>query len=205
MINVLYIVKNPTDSIISELQNYPNFNLRVRYDISSVTENDINDSDVTVSELPIKTKSPCIRIFEQNTILEGYQEAEDFICRPASSQELVARIMRLIEPVNRKKDKNSFKDGALSIDYESAHVRYRGELIHLTLYEYKLLCLLARRRGELVTYSEILQAMWESPIGNEMLSIRVFVNAIRRKLAAAGAAENIIRTHAGKGYSLDLH
>ena len=95
-----------------------------------------------------------------------------------------------------------FERGALRIDFSSATVHLGEEQIHLTLLEYKLLALLAQSYGRVVTYKEILSALWEYPIGSEMLSIRVFVAAIRSKLAAAGATEQYIVNRMSKGYEL---
>jgi DNA-binding response OmpR family regulator len=103
----------------------------------------------------------------------------------------------LVAPENR-----IFEKGELKIDLTCAEVTVNGEHVHLTLIEYRFLTLLAKGYGRLVTYKEILNCLWECPLGNEMRSVRVFVNAIRRKFAAAGATEEHIITHASKGYQL---
>ena len=107
------------------------------------------------------------------------------------------RILRLISPKNR-----IFSHNGLKIDFQSAAVELNGSSIHLTLFEYKLLALLAKNHKNLVTYDQIMHSLWNTPIGNEMLSIRVFVNAIRKKFAATGAIQEYILTCAGKGYKL---
>ena len=199
MVNVLLILKNEAEALLNELKGSSELSVKT----SEVpTEDEILAMDIIVTDKPMTAKKPVVLICDTESLGDAAYTASDFVCRPIRTAELIARIMRLIAPATRKSEQNVFRDGELTIDFENATVHFSGTLIHLTLFEYKLLCLLAQNHGKLVTYDQILHSLWESPIGNEMLSIRVFINAIRRKFAAAGAMEDIIKTHAGKGYSL---
>lgn len=190
--------------LCSELQKNENyFPILISDSVHVIDGNDtvcIFGSEFTdgVSQLSIKK----IIAFEKqdiNTSLMRSANADDFVALPISVNELTARIELLFE------DRSFLEKNELLVDFKSCRVLINGHLLHLTLLEYKLICLLAKSNGALVTYEEILKELWESPIGNEMLSIRVFVNAIRRKLKAAGALKTFIKTHSGKGYSLNIN
>ena len=201
MINVLLTAKNGGEDIFNGLRAYPE--LSVKLTDTHQTQVQGFCADVIVSDVLTETEKPLILILDSEEISKSAFKVDDFVKTPVCIAELAARIMRLIAPVTRKTEQKVFKMGRLTVDLENAAVFFDSTQIHLTLFEYKLLCLLVQKQGAIVSYSEILHSLWESPIGNEMLSIRVFVNAIRRKLAIAGAMEDIIRTHAGKGYSLE--
>lgn len=161
---------------------------------------DFASADVIITDRPHSFcgNGKTIAVFERHKVEPSTALlADDLMILPIEADELHARILRLIAPENR-----IFEKGELKIDFESAEVTVLGERIHLTLIEYRFLALLAKNHGRCVPYKEILAGLWECPIGNEMLSIRVFVNAIRRKFAVAGAIEKHIITHASKGYEL---
>ena len=157
-------------------------------------------ADVTVTDkadLPTQ-KAKLLRIISTDRLEAAAMDtADDIILAPVNVRELKVRISRLIAPENR-----IFEKGELKIDLSRAEVTVNGERIHLTLIEYRFLALLAKGYGRLVPYKEILTSVWECPLGNEMQSVRVFVNAIRHKFATAGATEEHIITHASKGYQL---
>lgn len=114
----------------------------------------------------------------------------DFITYPIREDELIFRIERLLF------DDGLFENGALTIDTYRCIVTIDGMQVHLTMLEYKLLCLLAGSCGKTVDYQTIMRELWGSPIGSEIRSVRVFVNALRKKL---GTAE-LIKNAMGKGY-----
>ncbi len=119
---------------------------------------------------------------------------DDFVVYPFTYDELIARIKRLTA------DESIFYNGELCVDFKSCTVTLCKKTIHLTMLEYRLICLLARSMGSTVCYEAILSALWGSPIGNEIKSLRVFVNAIRAKLGDYGG--KLIKTVTGKGYMM---
>ena len=192
-------------NIAAELEKYGNYGLRVTSDESFDATTECVDVTVTPFSERAPKGSKIIAVTDpEPEALSLAAKADDFICRPISSIELNARIMRLIAPVNAETPQKELVLGALRIDLERAYVTYSGQMIHLTLYEYKLLCLLMQAGGQTVTYKQILSALWENPIGIEMRSVRVFVNAIRAKLSAAGADGGLIKTVSGKGYFIPV-
>ena len=197
MTKILLHCITDADKIATELQNISNSDLRVT---SSEGLNENFDADIIVSAYPHSAlqSTKIIRVLTLSSeLLDDALTSDDIIFEPFSAKELYARIMRLIAPENRV-----FQHKGLKIEYKYTRVSFNDVNISLTLYEYKLLSLLAQKHRTLVSYNEILHALWDNPIGSEMLSIRVFINAIRKKLALAGANDDLIRTHAGKGYEL---
>jgi DNA-binding response OmpR family regulator len=91
--------------------------------------------------------------------------------------------------------------GDLSYDPESREVRRRGEIVRLTAREGALFELLLRRRGKVVSRSEIQARIWEDSFDLSTNIIDVYINALRRKLDA-GEKERLIQTVRGVGYRL---
>ena len=190
-------------NIAAELEKYGNYGLRVTSDESFDATTECVDVTVTPFSERAPKGSKIIAVTDpEPEALSLAAKADDFICRPLSSIELNARIMRLIAPVNAQTPQKELILGALRIDLERAYVTFRGQMIHLTLYEYKLLCLLSQNCGNVVRYKVILEELWANPIGNEILSLRVFVAALRKKLQAVSTDEVYIQTHMGEGYCM---
>ena len=93
-------------------------------------------------------------------------------------------------------------NGSLHIDY-AAGCAYIGENeIHLTPIEYKLLCLLAKNTGKVLTHNYILKEVWGSYSASEVGSLRVFMAMLRKKLQSSEGAQPYIQTHIGIGYRM---
>ena len=190
MVKIFFDLSDSESVLPSELRKAGGFVISEAKDSSDVIITDKKDCTAE--------KTRVLRIISDARLDEAEADsADDIIFSPISLMELKVRISRLIAPENRL-----FEKGELKIDLTRALVTVKGERIHLTLIEYRFLALLAESYGRIVPYKEILSSLWECPLGNEMLSVRVFVNAIRRKFAAAGATEAHIITHAAKGYEL---
>ena len=93
-------------------------------------------------------------------------------------------------------------NGNLKIDYVSGCVYLSDEELHLTPMEYKLLCLLAKNMGKVLTHKYILQNVWGSSWENDVASLRVFMATLRKKLEQKGEGVQYIQTHVGIGYRM---
>ena len=213
METVLLLDTTGADLLAKKLEKYGNYQLRVASSdelCALVFDNGAPAVTVTPTPENAPEKSKVIALCSEGELENGVpKNVSDFVCEGFTEAELNARIMRLIAPVTVQNEKsepkrkpNEIVIGALKIDISRAEVSYSGQPLHLTLYEYKLLSLLALAGGEIVTYKQILSSLWENPIGIEMRSIRVFINAIRSKLTSVGCDGDLIKTSAGKGYSL---
>ena len=132
--------------------------------------------------------------------------ADDYLTKPFSVEELLARL-RVTQrhfALMRQDGKNEsvFENGDLKIDYAAGCAWLSGTELHLTPIEYKLLCLLSRNIGKVLTHTYITQQIWGSSWENDVASLRVFMATLRRKLEGGPEAKQYIQTHIGIGYRM---
>lgn len=154
----------------------------------------------TWSDVPIIIVSA--RSEERDKITALDKGADDYLTKPFSVDELLARL-RVIQRRLMKSENISvteFVNGRLRIDYVSGCVHLDDEEIHLTPIEYKLLCLLAKNVGKVLTHKYIIQSVWGTPADNSEASLRVFMATLRKKLSDRSQA--LIQTHIGIGYRM---
>lgn len=132
--------------------------------------------------------------------------ADDYLTKPFSVEELLARLRvtqrRLALMGNETVSQAVFVNGNLKIDYISGCVYLSEEEVHLTPIEYKLLCLLAKNTGKVLTHKYILQNVWGSSWENDVASLRVFMATLRKKLEQKEEGVQYIQTHVGIGYRM---
>lgn len=154
----------------------------------------------TWSDVPIIIVSARSEDRDKITALD--KGADDYLTKPFSVDELLARL-RVIQRRLMKSENISvteFVNGRLRIDYVSGCVHLDDEEIHLTPIEYKLLCLLAKNVGKVLTHKYIIQSVWGTPADNSEASLRVFMATLRKKLRDSSQA--LIQTHIGIGYRM---
>ena len=95
-----------------------------------------------------------------------------------------------------------FVNGSLRIDFAAGCAYVSEEELHLTPIEYKLLCLLARNCGKVLTHKYITQQLWGATWENNVASLRVFMATLRKKLEASPDTSMLIQTHVGIGYRM---
>ena len=96
----------------------------------------------------------------------------------------------------------TFENGALKIDYAAGCAYLSGEELHLTPIEYKLLCLLAKNVGKVLTHTYITKEIWGSAWENDVASLRVFMATLRKKIEKDPDSPQYIQTHIGIGYRM---
>ena len=95
-----------------------------------------------------------------------------------------------------------FVNGALKIDYAAGCAFLEEEELHLTPIEYKLLCLLSRNVGKVLTHTFITQNIWGSSWENDVASLRVFMATLRKKIEKGEDSPQYVQTHIGVGYRM---
>ena len=133
--------------------------------------------------------------------------ADDYLTKPFSVDELLARLrvtqrrLALIK-ADTAKETPIFTNGALKIDYAAGCAYLDGAELHLTPIEYKLLCLLSKNVGKVLTHTYITQQIWGSSWENDIASLRVFMATLRKKLENGKDGQQYIQTHIGIGYRM---
>lgn len=133
--------------------------------------------------------------------------ADDYLTKPFSVDELLARLRVALRRVRYDSDKlgeesSVYQNGDLKIDYAAGCVYLSGREIHLTPIEYRLLCLLAKNTGKVLTHNYILNEVWGSPTASDTPSLRVFMATLRKKLEKDPGHPQYIQTHIGVGYRM---
>jgi len=144
---------------------------------------------------------------DELTRIRGLEEgADDYIVKPFSHTELLARIKAVLRRASRRApwDAPQVLSGAgLAIDPNRRRLHVDGQPVDLTNSEWALLSYLLKNQGKVVSTQALATTVWGSSYV-EGSAIRMCIRRLRRKLGDASGTHEIIRSHRGIGYSFDL-
>ncbi|MEA2297032.1 MAG: two-component system, OmpR family, operon response regulator KdpE [Solirubrobacteraceae bacterium] len=127
--------------------------------------------------------------------------ADDYITKPFSPRELVARLQAALRRAQPDPGEPVIEVDGLQVDLSSRVVRREGEEVHLTPIEFDLLRALVRNRGRLLTHRSLLQEVWGPAYVNDVATLRTSIARLRRKIEPDdGQGPRYIRTDPGVGY-----
>jgi two-component system KDP operon response regulator KdpE len=130
--------------------------------------------------------------------------ADDYLTKPFSTDELLARIRVALRHAQPEAQEPIFRWGDLSVDLSRRLVLLRGEAVKLTPTEYALLRLMIQHAGKVLTHQQILRAVWGTEYVNETHYLRVYFAQLRQKLEDNPALPKMLITEPGVGYRLTL-
>jgi two-component system catabolic regulation response regulator CreB len=129
--------------------------------------------------------------------------ADDYVVKPFSPREVAARIRVILKryevPSQVKPD-----DSILVVNRESASAVYCGELLNLTRFEFLILAMLFEHPQRVFSRNQLLDAIWPDQSGSMERSIDTHIKTLRSKIKIVRPESELIKTHRGLGYSLEL-
>jgi len=130
--------------------------------------------------------------------------ADDYVPKPFSPRELVARVQAVLRRTRGAGGEAGTRPASgFEHDVAGLRVRYHGQLLELTRYEYRLLATLLARPGAVFSRAQLLDLAWGDALDTGDRTVDTHVKTLRAKLHAIVPGADPIRTHRGLGYSLD--
>ena len=196
--------QNGTDAILEASSHNPDIVL-LDLGLPDIDGVDVIKKIRTWSNMPIIVISARSEDTDKIDALDA--GADDYLTKPFSVEELLARLRVTQRRLNMMQNETSaeasvFTNGKLRIDYAAGCAYLDNEELHLTPIEYKLLCLLSRNVGKVLTHTFITQNIWGSCWNNDIASLRVFMATLRKKLEKDANSPQYIQTHIGVGYRM---
>ena len=131
--------------------------------------------------------------------------ADDYLTKPFSVDDLPARMrgtLRRRHYIKAAAQDAGFVNGDRTVDYAAGTATLAGQELHLTPLEYRLLCVLCRNAGRVLTHTYLTREIWGSALDSDIASLRVFMATLRKKLQPRPDSPQFIQTHVGIGYRM---
>jgi two-component system, OmpR family, KDP operon response regulator KdpE len=141
-----------------------------------------------------------VRNAERDKVMALDAGADDYVVKPFSMAELLARIRAALRRRLPQEKVTSFSTKDFAVDFETRHVTVKGRDVHLTPKEFELLRHLISNAGKPITHRRLLQAVWGPDYGDEPEYLRVMINQLRKKIESDPGRPKLILTEPWVGY-----
>ena len=163
------------------------------------------DGQLVCRELRASSDVPIIvltsRVTEVDEVLSMTLGADDFIPKPYSLRVLIARMQALLRRTRGATERSVLRHRCLELDTARSMAQHGEESIELTKNELRILSLLMRRAGTIVSREAIMRDLWDSETFIDDNTLTVNINRLRTTLAKIGVTD-YLTTHRGQGYSV---
>jgi two-component system, OmpR family, KDP operon response regulator KdpE len=173
---------------------------------------DVNMPDMSGLEVCRKIRrsfeGPILMVTVRNTEADKIAAldsgADDYIVKPFSVGELLARIRATLRRFTPEEPLQKIELPGLTIDFEKRMVELCGQRVHLTPKEFDVLQVLATQQGRPVTHEKLLQTVWGPDHGGDTENLRVVIKQLRKKIEKDPAHPRYILTQPWTGYSFEI-
>jgi two-component system KDP operon response regulator KdpE len=141
-----------------------------------------------------------VRNAERDKVMALDAGADDYVVKPFSMAELLARIRVALRRRQPQEKVTSFSTKDFAVDFETRQVTVKGRDVHLTPKEFELLRHLISNAGKPITHRRLLQAVWGPDYGEEPEYLRVMINQLRKKIESDPGRPKLILTEPWVGY-----
>jgi two-component system KDP operon response regulator KdpE len=143
-----------------------------------------------------------VREREEDKIAALDAGADDYVTKPFSTGELLARLRVAQRHALPGQEESVFRSGTIEVDLARRVVLRQGKEVKLTATEYSLLALLVRHAGRVLTHRQLLREVWGPNAVEQTHYLRVYVAHLREKLEADPNKPELLVTESGVGYRL---
>jgi two-component system KDP operon response regulator KdpE len=144
---------------------------------------------------------------EQDKVAALDAGADDYLTKPFGASELMARVRVALRHAAAAKGESAeqvFEHDGLVVDLVRREVSVSGNPVHLTPNEYRLLSVLVKHAGMVLTHRQLLQEVWGPGSGEETHYLRVYMNQLRQKIELDSTRPKYLLTETGVGYRLQV-
>lgn len=139
---------------------------------------------------------------EQDIVAALDAGADDYLCKPFGTAELLARLRSALRRAVRETASETFSTGDLHVNLQTRTVTVAGEAVSLTPTEYDLLKMFVQNPGRVLTHVHLLRSVWGNGYAEDIGVLRVNISNLRKKLEGGGAGRRLLLTEPGVGYRM---